>query len=167
MRLPNGYGSVYKLSGKRRKPFIVRKTVGWDVDEKTGKLKQLYKTIGYYETRPLAIKALSEYNDNPYDVDTDITFSEVYEKWLTRRMDKLSDSSLKCYKMAYKLSESLYDKRFIDIRTEHLQDVIDNCGKGYDTVRKIRVLYNQLYDYAMEHDIVSKKYAEYIEMPEK
>ncbi|STO37556.1 Uncharacterised protein [Gallibacterium anatis] len=30
MRLPNGYGSVFKLSGKRRKPFIARKTIGYD-----------------------------------------------------------------------------------------------------------------------------------------
>lgn len=29
MRLPNGYGSVVKMSGKRRKPYMVRKTIGW------------------------------------------------------------------------------------------------------------------------------------------
>lgn len=28
MKLPNGYGSVVKLSGKRRKPWMVRKTTG-------------------------------------------------------------------------------------------------------------------------------------------
>ena len=30
MKNPNGYGSVTKLSGNRRKPFWVRKTVGWN-----------------------------------------------------------------------------------------------------------------------------------------
>ena len=64
MRLPNGYGTVYKLSGNRRKPFMVRKTIGWS-DEG----KQLYKTIGYYETRKLALAALADYNANPYDID--------------------------------------------------------------------------------------------------
>ncbi len=163
MRNPNGYGSVYKLSGNRRRPFIVRITTGWSEDR-----KQTFATLGYFDTRPKAIKALADYNDSPYDLKAmDITFAEVYEKWLNRRGDKLSESNLKCYKMAYNISEPLYDLKFTDIRTEHLQDVIDNCGKGYDTVRKIKVLYNQLYDYAMEHDIVSKKYAEYIEMPEK
>ena len=29
MKLPNSYGSVYKLSGKRRNPWAARKTVGW------------------------------------------------------------------------------------------------------------------------------------------
>lgn len=32
MKLPNGYGSVVKLSGKRRKPYMVRKTVGYHID---------------------------------------------------------------------------------------------------------------------------------------
>jgi len=30
MRLPNGYGSVAKLSGNRRNPYVVRKTTGFD-----------------------------------------------------------------------------------------------------------------------------------------
>lgn len=30
MKLPNGYGSIAKLSGSRRKPFIVRITKGYD-----------------------------------------------------------------------------------------------------------------------------------------
>ena len=32
MKLPNGYGSVVKLSGKRRKPWMVRKTTGYRID---------------------------------------------------------------------------------------------------------------------------------------
>lgn len=31
MKLPNGYGSVVKLSGKRRKPWMVRKTTGYRI----------------------------------------------------------------------------------------------------------------------------------------
>ena len=34
MRLPNGYGGVTKLSGRRRKPYMVRKTIGWHIDKK-------------------------------------------------------------------------------------------------------------------------------------
>lgn len=39
MKLPNGFGTVYKLSGKRRNPYIARKTSGWIVDEETGKIE--------------------------------------------------------------------------------------------------------------------------------
>jgi len=27
---PNGYGSVAKLSGNRRRPYVVKKTIGYD-----------------------------------------------------------------------------------------------------------------------------------------
>ena len=30
MKLPNGYGTVYKLPGKRRKPWIARITNGYE-----------------------------------------------------------------------------------------------------------------------------------------
>ena len=30
MKLPNGYGSVYKLSGKRRKPYVSVISTGLD-----------------------------------------------------------------------------------------------------------------------------------------
>ncbi|KAB4602114.1 recombinase, partial [Bacteroides thetaiotaomicron] len=30
MRNPNGYGTVAKLSGNRRRPFIVKKVIGWN-----------------------------------------------------------------------------------------------------------------------------------------
>lgn len=30
-RLPSGYGSIYKLSGNRRKPYRVRITTDWEI----------------------------------------------------------------------------------------------------------------------------------------
>lgn len=47
MRHPNSFGSVHKLPGKRRKPWRARKTKGWEIDEETGKVKQIYIIIGY------------------------------------------------------------------------------------------------------------------------
>ena len=61
MRNPNGYGSVVKLGGKRRKPFCARVTAGWSDDG-----KQLYKNIGYYGSAVEANLALSDYHRNPY-----------------------------------------------------------------------------------------------------
>ena len=37
MKLPNGYGSVTKLSGNRRKPYLARVTLGWVINKETGK----------------------------------------------------------------------------------------------------------------------------------
>lgn len=30
MKLPNGYGTIYKMKGKRRKSFRARVTIKWD-----------------------------------------------------------------------------------------------------------------------------------------
>lgn len=45
MRNINGYGSVYKLSGKRRKPWCVRITKGWEGE------KQVREILGTYKTK--------------------------------------------------------------------------------------------------------------------
>ena len=77
MKLPNGYGSVTKMSGKRRKPYAARITTAW-----TDGGKQVKKYIGYFKTRQEAIKALADYNENPFDLATKkITFAEVFERW--------------------------------------------------------------------------------------
>lgn len=82
MKLANGMGSVYKQGGKRRNPWIARKTKGWEIDETTGRTKQRYLTIGYFPTRQEALTALMNYNQNPYDIEaSSITFAEVYERW--------------------------------------------------------------------------------------
>lgn len=70
MRLPNGFGNVSKLPGNRRKPYRVRVTVGWETDETAGTIKQKFKTIGYYETKEEGLIALSNYHQNPYDMDS-------------------------------------------------------------------------------------------------
>lgn len=162
MRLPNGYGSVHKLSGNRRNPWRVRITVGWSDNEENE--KQLYKTLGYYPTRTAALKALSDYHTNPYDIQQTITFAELYEKWSKEKYDTISHSNENAYKASYAVCTSLYDMQFVQIRKNHLQAVIDGCGKNYPTLRKLRVLFNQLYKYAMENDLCDKDYSQYVDI---
>lgn len=51
MKLPNGYGSVTKLSGNRRKPYLARVTLGWVINEETGKAVQNRVPIGTFKTK--------------------------------------------------------------------------------------------------------------------
>ncbi|MCC5910163.1 MAG: site-specific integrase, partial [Clostridiaceae bacterium] len=160
MRLPNGYGTVYKLSGKRRKPYIARKTIGWDAEG-----KQLYQTIGYYESKPDALQALADYNKNPFDIEAStLSFADIFNQWKEGKYPTISKSGINGYNAAYETSKVLHDIRFVDVRTKHMQDVIRTCGKGHGTLRKIKVLYNQLFKYAMENDIVQKDYSTYVDI---
>lgn len=45
-----------------------------------------------------------------------------------------------------------------------LQTVIDTCGKNYPTLKKIKVLFNQLYDFAIKNDICNKDYSTFVDV---
>ena len=160
-KMPNAYGSITKMSGKRRKPYRVRVTDRWVIDDKTGRSKQLRPTLGYFETREKAMIALATYNENPYDINTDnITFSEVYEKWSDGYFRTLSNpSSARTIKAAYSYCNGLYNMRMQDIRVSHLEGTIINAQVGDSTKARIKSLFNMLYRYAVANDIVEKDYA--------
>lgn len=161
MRNPNGYGSVYKLSGKRRKPYIVRKTVGWDIDTDTFTEKQKYITIGYYATKQEALQALAAFNDNPYDIQlSQNTFTDIYERWFKDTFnDESNRSTVKNYTAAYKHCTALYDMKMSDIRPIHMQKVIDSENSSYNSKKRIQTLFSKMYEWCMDHDCIKKDYS--------
>lgn len=163
MKNPNGWGSVHRLPGNRRKPWRVRVSDGWKID-KDGKAVQNYKTLGYFETKEAGMIALAEYNANPYDIDTAITFAELYEKWSVEKFPTISKSNVQGYRASYAVCGDLYNMRFADIRRNHLQHVVDTCGKNYPTLRKLQVLFSQLYTYALQNDICEKDYSRFVDI---
>ena len=165
MRFPNGYGSVVKLSGKRRNPYVVRKTAGWRYDKEKDKQVQEYIIIGYAPTKADGLQMLAEYNKNPFDVSSSkITFQEIFEKWSASKFPTISDSNVKGYKASYKLCGTLYNKVFKEIKLADLQYVVDTCGKNFPTLRKLKVLFGQMYEYALKNDVCNKNYAEFVDI---
>ena len=161
MRKPSGYGSVIKLKGNRRKPYQVRVTKGYDKD--TG--KQIYKYIGYFEKQQEAEIALAEYNANPYDIDTArITFKELYDKWSSEHFQKVGRTSIEHYDLAFRYCKEIHNMRFIDIRLNHLQGIIDNLGKPYPTRRMTKLLMSQLFRYAIKNEKDEKEYSRYVDL---
>ena len=158
MKLPNGFGSVYKLSGNRRKPYVAKKTKGWDINPDTGKAKQLYITVGYYATRKEALTALAEFNANPYDVNAaKVTFADVYERWSDEHFPNVSESNVQGYKASWNLCDKIASMRFVDVKLDHLQMVVDESGKNTPTLRKLKVMLGLMYKYAVIHEIIPKE----------
>lgn len=158
MKNPNGFGSVVKLSGKRRNPYCARKTVGFN-----DKGYPIYKAVGYYKTRPEALIALGEYNHNPYDIDlAKITLKELYERWSKRAFSKMPSNTANGHRSAFKHMRVLYDMPYRKIKAFQMQDVIDDCGRGYSTQGQIKTLFGKLDEYAMELDIIMKKNSDLI-----
>ena len=90
MRNPNGYGTVYKLKGRRRNPWAARVTVGKKVSE-SGRIYPNYQFIGYYRTRSEALDALAEYNVKGGGVAPGkrITLGKVYQEWSSKVYSRL------------------------------------------------------------------------------
>lgn len=160
MKLPNGSGSVHKLSGNRRNPWRARIAVGWSIDEDTGKSKQNYQTVGYYPTRIAALDALSEYRKNPYELTVRaIKFSEVYDRWSAEHFTEICASAVRTWKSAYNHSKPLWNMKMRDIRAVHLEQTIREAKVGEDTKGRMKSLYNQMFRFAMKHEIINKDYA--------
>lgn len=146
MKNPNGYGTVTKLSGNRRRPFVIR-------EGKTGK----QKIIGYAATREEALIILAQYNDTPWDIKNNkMTLQQLYDLWLEKRAIKLKKSNYGGLKSAYKHCKSLADMQYRQLKAYHMQECIDNCGFVYSTQRTIKNLFVHLDKFAMELDIISK-----------
>ncbi len=160
MKLPNSYGSVYRMPGNRRRPFRAVVTVGWE--EKDGHAVQKRATVGYYATKAEALNALATYNKAPYDL-VGISFSTVYEMWSAEHFPSISDSTAGQYKAAFAYCGKIYNSRMSDLKTRDLETVINECPKA-SLKQRIRLLFSQMYKYALRHEIVVKNYAALVEL---
>jgi site-specific recombinase XerD len=167
MRLPNGYGTVYKLPGNRRNPWISRITTKCVIID--NKIKQQYQTIGYFKEKSDGIDALAKYRIAPVASNANITLVELYKEWSEIKYEEeISRQTIDCYKAGWKHLSKYSGVKFKDLRSGHFQSVINNCAKNKmsrSTLEKIKVVAFMLYSYAMEHDVVNKNYAELIKLP--
>lgn len=152
MKLPNGYGTVYKLSGNRRRPYVVKKSID-------GK----QKTLGYFADYQEAFEYLVEINH--CTPSRDVTFSAVYYGWKARHFEKIGKSSQTAYAISYRHLSPLHAMPFASITYPDLQAAVDAVEAGYCTRKKCRVLLSQLYKYAIKNGIVDHDLSPFVELP--
>lgn len=166
MKLPNSYGSVFKLKGTRRNPWVARKTVGWKLTD-NGKAFPEYLYVGYFKTKVEAMQALAEYNGNPYTKEAQyVTFAEVYEQFTKERFPKLKTASISNYTQAYSKMSDIYDIPIRTLKLEEVQSVIDDI-ETLPQQKKAQMLISVVYDFALKQGILpqnTKKISSYIEL---
>ncbi len=167
-RLPNGFGTISEIKNQNlRKPFRALVCVG-----KNFYGKPIYKSLKpetYFKTYNDAYAALLEYHKNPYDLDSDLTVEQLYEKWSEEYFKALSNpSSERTVKSAWNYCSSIYGMRAKDLRARHIKGCMEDGtyivnGKekhpSPTTKTKIKSLFNLMLDYAEEHELVDKNYA--------
>lgn len=153
MKRANLTGSIDKMSGKRRKPWRVRISCGYEYDEKTNKVISNRQTLGTFATKSEAEYELSVYLDNPYDIKTrNITFKNLYKLW--KEESELSKDSEKYYRIAFNKLGSLYDMRFRDIKLPLMQKMIREHCSSKSQGEQMKSLFSVLTNFAIYYDVV-------------
>lgn len=153
----NGHGTVYRDSNGK---WIAECTIGWD--EVDGEIHRKKVRKKGFATKNEAIAYLPSLKTELPQQDMNVKFKDLYKKWMDRHEEKVTKSTINCYKSAYKYFTPLYYVEIAKIRTEHLQKCIDQCPHGRRTRENMKALCTSLWKLAMQLDIVDRNYAEYI-----
>ena len=174
MRLPNGFGTVQYLKGRRRKPFVAKVKPLLITNDQTRKTHYKYQYLGSFETRQEAVTAILKYNENPRALRKSKTLQQLYDEWLPKYSEGLSSqSSLRTVTSAWAYVWPLYQAKVTDLSPGDLKDCIINAALPNDpsykkragakasprTQQRMKSLFNLLWDYAEEYGIVEKNYA--------
>ncbi len=159
MKLPNGYGSVYRVrTQKLRNPWYAYKSIGWD--EKTG--KQIRKRVGSYPTREAALQALAAYNGDPYDLNaTNVSFADMYNEYMDTAKN-MGDSLQHNNKVAFKQMAEFHARPFVEIRAAEWERAINELSCKSHSKRRIRVLLSAIYALAIKKGVCKKNLSEEI-----
>lgn len=140
MKLPNGFGSIVKLSGNRRKPYAVRRHG---------------KYLAYFSSHDEALIYLADVNKQPDIIGSELTFAEIYRLEMAEHTVKISSKTVNGYKSAFQHCQSLWSMKLKDIKVSDLQAVIAGCGTGQPTQKKVRQIMHNVYRYAVKYQLIS------------
>lgn len=169
MKLPNGYGSVIKLSGNRGKPYAVR--ISYLEEQPDGTVKNKKKYLAYFAKKESALSYLAEYNNGTSVPEhkryTDIpTFSEMYEKWKKYRCslkNKPGAATWRNYAIAFGMFTELHDKKIVSIRAQDLQNCITKYScKSRSTIGNMRAVIRGIWSYAIMNEFVENDITQHL-----
>lgn len=156
MRKPNGYGSIKRLSGSRRRPFVFVISVD-------GK----QKPIEYFSTQVEAEIFQADYNKLHFHRSLpghQVTLAELYHRWLPAHIADTdpSDSALASYSNSFKHLSCLQYEPFQNLKYIDYQKILDamrKSGLSYSSCKKVRSLISLLEKYAVKIELINKCYA--------
>lgn len=151
LKRANGTGTVYKLQGRRKRPWVAAKKG---------------VVIGYYEKKTDALEALGRLIGKDITERYNMTFKEVYEAWKAEHYPKITPSGQTQYDISFNLFSPLHGKQFRTLRTADFQTVIDTKqGKKHSTVSKYKQLVTQMSQWAIREELITTNYASFIRLP--
>lgn len=148
----NGTGTVYKLQGRRTRPWVAAK----------GKT-----IIGYFDKKTSALEALARLHGRSIDEIYNWTFKEVYEAWKDEHFREIGERGIESYKWAFDILKPLHNRKFRELRTADYQEVIDKYrDKSYSTLSKFKQLATQMSQWGIRQELITTNFASFIKLPE-
>lgn len=144
----NGQGSVVALPNGKYKAVVV---LGYFTKE-DGKRGRKTKTRTFAKKTD-AVKALALLREEENTVRKNITFKDLYDKWIPTH--RAGDSTIGCYKAGIKHFEPVWGMTMSDIDIDDLQDCLDSCGKGKRTQQNMKAACGLMYKYGIPRKYIS------------
>lgn len=147
MKMPNGYGSITKLSGSRRRPYAVRRTID-------GRQKYL----AYFADFNDALAYLVELNKCPAILGSDITFADAYRFEMAERRKRIANVTAQNYDIVFRKCAAIHDKRLTDLTVTDLQSIIKTMsatGIRHPMQKKVRQVMHNVYRYAIKYQLIA------------
>lgn len=164
-RLPNGFGSITKLSGNRRKPYRARGPSKYVLSEDNESGRYVRPLVGDAETWEKAYQLLLKYNETPYNLDKkNTTLKQVYEFWSKDHYKTISESSEKGYRAAFSILENYHDKPFRKLKAFDFENAAKESGKNAPTLKRYKTLINMLYKYAIKYEITTIDFSKSVDL---
>lgn len=151
LKRANGTGTVYKASGRRRKPWAAQKN---------------RVLIGYFETKTAALEALDRLAGRSLTERYNMTFEEVYHEWSEEHFKEIGADGKRAYRNAFEVFSSLHKKQFRALRTNDFTRAIEKDGTfSRSSVSKYKQLITQMSKWAMREEIIETNFATFVKVP--
>ncbi|MBR5279947.1 MAG: tyrosine-type recombinase/integrase [Clostridia bacterium] len=127
----NGYMAIVRKRGANGK-YISKSKCGF----KTQREARAYI--------PELQKAISR----PGSLSENVTFAQLYDRWVPFYTPRVSEGEMKSAAAAFKWFSAVHNYTFTAITAQTLQDCIDACPRGKRTKENMKLLARRLYAYA-------------------
>ena len=152
LKRANGTGTVYKLQGRRTRPWVAAK----------GKT-----IIGYFEKKTAALEALARLQGRSIDEIYNWPFKQVYAAWKDEHFRDIGVKGTESYERAYDVFEPLHDRKFRELRTADYQAIMDKYrDKSHSLLSKFKQLATQMSQWGIRQELITTNFATFIKLPE-
>lgn len=153
MKMPNRTGSVCRLSGKRRRPWMAR------IYTPEG-----YAILGYYRLRSEALTALITAAGKPPEQKQSptVTIQELWSLW--SKTKQINHASLQAYRNAFNHLRPLWNRPIRFITVSEIEEAVRATDPAPTLRKVIKTMLGQMYRYAIAHDLADRNLAELIDI---